>query len=88
MYIITNTSLTAASEVSSILESRISGSAVGGNVEETGRVLSMSGRTLHGHCSRSDKFYQVSVMVLDVFGVLGTCRVRSRRVFIALSLDL
>ena len=30
----------AASEVSSILESRISGSSVGGNVEETGRVLS------------------------------------------------
>jgi hypothetical protein len=33
-------SSTAASEVSSILESRISGTAVGGNVEETGRVLS------------------------------------------------
>ncbi|KAG9312866.1 P-loop containing nucleoside triphosphate hydrolase protein [Chiua virens] len=32
---------TAASEVSSILESRISGSSVGGNVEETGRVLSV-----------------------------------------------
>ncbi|KAF8449153.1 ATP synthase F1 alpha subunit [Boletus edulis BED1] len=31
----------AASEVSSILESRISGTAVGGNVEETGRVLSV-----------------------------------------------
>ncbi|KAF9006015.1 P-loop containing nucleoside triphosphate hydrolase protein [Cyathus striatus] len=31
----------AASEVSSILESRISGSSVGGNVEETGRVLSV-----------------------------------------------
>ena len=30
----------AASEVSSILESRISGTSVGGNVEETGRVLS------------------------------------------------
>ena len=30
----------AASEVSSILESRISGASVGGNVEETGRVLS------------------------------------------------
>lgn len=30
----------AASEVSSILESRISGSSIGGNVEETGRVLS------------------------------------------------
>lgn len=29
-----------ASEVSSILESRISGTSVGGNVEETGRVLS------------------------------------------------
>ncbi|KAF9221457.1 ATP synthase F1, alpha subunit [Gyrodon lividus] len=31
----------AASEVSSILESRISGTSVGGNVEETGRVLSV-----------------------------------------------
>ncbi|RDB23445.1 ATP synthase subunit alpha, mitochondrial [Hypsizygus marmoreus] len=31
----------AASEVSSILESRISGTAIGGNVEETGRVLSV-----------------------------------------------
>ena len=34
------TSRVAASEVSSILESRISGTAVGANVEETGRVLS------------------------------------------------
>ena len=33
--------MVAASEVSSILESRISGTAVGGNVEETGRVLSL-----------------------------------------------
>ena len=31
----------AASEVSSILESRISGTSMAGNVEETGRVLSM-----------------------------------------------
>ncbi|KAJ7214212.1 P-loop containing nucleoside triphosphate hydrolase protein [Mycena rebaudengoi] len=31
----------AASEVSSILEARISGTAVGGNIEETGRVLSV-----------------------------------------------
>ncbi|KAJ2935808.1 hypothetical protein H1R20_g1286, partial [Candolleomyces eurysporus] len=31
----------AASEVSSILESRISGTSVAGNVEETGRVLSV-----------------------------------------------
>jgi hypothetical protein len=30
----------AASEVSSILESRIAGTAISGNVEETGRVLS------------------------------------------------
>ena len=36
------THLAAASEVSSILESRISGSSIGGNVEETGRVLSRS----------------------------------------------
>jgi len=36
------TCLVAASEVSSILESRISGSSLGGNVEETGRVLSWS----------------------------------------------
>ena len=34
------TSCLAASEVSSILESRISGTSVAGNVEETGRVLS------------------------------------------------
>ncbi|KAJ6570641.1 ATPase, F1 complex alpha/beta subunit, N-terminal domain-containing protein [Mycena vulgaris] len=33
--------LPAASEVLSILESRISGTAVGGNVEETGCVLSV-----------------------------------------------
>ena len=32
--------LVAASEVSSILESRIAGTSVGGNVEETDRVLS------------------------------------------------
>jgi F-type H+-transporting ATPase subunit alpha len=32
----------AASEVSSILESRIAGTSVGANVEETGRVLSAS----------------------------------------------
>ena len=36
----------AASEVSSILESRISGSSVGGNVEETGRVLSSYTRSM------------------------------------------
>ena len=36
----------AASEVSSILESRISGSSVSGNVEETGRVLSKSLRSV------------------------------------------
>jgi F-type H+-transporting ATPase subunit alpha len=35
------TSHSAASEVSTILESRISGAAVAANVEETGRVLSM-----------------------------------------------
>ncbi len=35
-----DTSRTAASEVSSILESRIAGTSVGANVEETGRVLS------------------------------------------------
>ncbi|KAF7310057.1 ATP synthase subunit alpha [Mycena indigotica] len=35
------TAKAAASEVSSILESRIAGTAVGGNVEETGRVLSV-----------------------------------------------
>ena len=34
------TTYKAASEVSSILESRISGTAISGNVEETGRVLS------------------------------------------------
>lgn len=31
----------AASEVSSILESRISGSSLGGDVQETGRVLTI-----------------------------------------------
>ena len=35
-----DTSRVAASEVSSILESRIAGTSVGANVEETGRVLS------------------------------------------------
>ena len=35
-----DTSRSAASEVSSILESRIAGTSVGANVEETGRVLS------------------------------------------------
>jgi hypothetical protein len=40
IYRIAYVTLVAASEVSSILESRISGTAVGGNVEETGRVLS------------------------------------------------
>lgn len=32
---------TAASEVSSILESRIAGSSLGGDVQETGRVLTI-----------------------------------------------
>lgn len=36
------TSHLAAAEVSSILESRISGTSVAANIEETGRVLSMS----------------------------------------------
>ena len=35
------TPLAAASEVSSILESRISGSSLGGDVQETGRVLTI-----------------------------------------------
>lgn len=34
------TAKAAASEVSSILESRISGTSLGGDVQETGRVLS------------------------------------------------
>ena len=33
--------MAAASEVSAILESRISGTSLGGDVQETGRVLSM-----------------------------------------------
>ncbi|KAF7356238.1 ATP synthase subunit alpha [Mycena venus] len=60
------TAKAAASEVSSILESRISGTSVGGNVEETGRVLSM-------HSSASFFTFlippQALVTVLVVFGV-------------------
>lgn len=40
------THCTAASEVSSILEQRISGAAAGGDVQETGRVLSESPRAI------------------------------------------
>lgn len=38
--IFTYASSSAASEVSSILENRIAGTSVGGDIQETGRVLS------------------------------------------------
>jgi hypothetical protein len=41
---------TAASEVSSILEGRISGASTGGELEETGRVLSEWNGCLLVHC--------------------------------------
>jgi len=59
---------TAASEVSSILESRISGTSVGGNVEETGRVLSMFFYYSWAHLS-TYSVVKVLVTVLAVFGV-------------------
>lgn len=66
----------AASEVSSILESRIAGTAISGNVEETGRVLSAlpcwSFSSLVSWC------IQASVTVLDVFGVSEMYKVRSK----------
>lgn len=65
----------AASEVSSILESRISGTSVGGNVEETGRVLSMLPSSTSQWLS-SELFFQASVTVSDVFGVSRTCKVQ------------
>ena len=58
----------AASEVSSILEARISGTAVAGNVEETGRVLSRFFK-LTLNVSRPHPVSQVSVTVSVVFGV-------------------
>jgi F-type H+-transporting ATPase subunit alpha len=66
--------MVAASEVSSILESRISGTAVGGNVEETGRVLSMS-RPSNACVHLVERILQALVMVLGVFGVCGMCKV-------------
>ncbi len=42
---------TAASEVSSILESRISGSSLGGDVQETGRVLTIGDGTFKSRFS-------------------------------------
>jgi hypothetical protein len=58
----------AASEVSSILESRISGTSVGGNVEETGRVLSMLFVYSRPRLS-TYSVVKVLVTVLAVFGV-------------------
>ena len=60
--------ITAASEVSSILESRISGTSVGGNVEETGRVLSMFFYYSRARLS-TYSVVKVLVTVLAVFGV-------------------
>jgi hypothetical protein len=44
--------ISAASEVSSILESRIAGTSVGGDVQETGRVLS-------AYKSIADPFFKI-----------------------------
>lgn len=44
--------ISAASEVSSILESRIAGTSVGGDVQETGRVLS-------AYKSAADTFFKI-----------------------------
>ena len=60
------TSFPAASEVSSILESRITGTAVGGNVEETGRVLSTL--RFSGILRTYNFSIEVSGMVLDASG--------------------
>ena len=65
----------AASEVSSILESRISGTSVGGNVEETGRVLSAPVFMPWPFIILLTIFFQVSVTVSDAFGVSRTCKV-------------
>ncbi|KAF7797499.1 hypothetical protein EIP86_008699 [Pleurotus ostreatoroseus] len=70
-------SLAPASEVSSILESRIAGSAVGANVDETGRVLSKPPASLPPR-TRMDDFSQVSVTVSHVSGVSRTSRVCTR----------
>jgi hypothetical protein len=70
--------MVAASEVSSILESRISGTAVGGNVEETGRVLSPFGYFFpHVTFDLVNICAQVLVMVLDVFGACEMSKVCS-----------
>jgi hypothetical protein len=62
----------AASEVSSILESRIAGTSLGGDVQETGRVLSQS--IFHDTIFSSfiTIFLQPLVMVLLVFMVCST----------------
>lgn len=68
---------TAASEASSILQSRIAGSSVGSNVEETGRVL--SAYTLSSLSKRNvtltRMFPQASMTVLPTSGVSRTFRV-------------
>jgi F-type H+-transporting ATPase subunit alpha len=68
--------MVAASEVSSILESRISGTAVGGNVEETGRVLSTFFSVIYLF-DGTNIGTQALVMVLDAFGACGMSKVCS-----------
>ncbi|KAF8426473.1 hypothetical protein L210DRAFT_3615019 [Boletus edulis BED1] len=60
----------AASEVSSILESHISGTAVRGNVEETGRILSVGDGIGHFWGLQS---VQAKEMAEFSFGVRGMC---------------
>ena len=67
----------AASEVSSILESRIAGTAVGANVEETGRVLSKSCDVFRCFAEFVNRvsFPQALVTVLPASGVLRMSKV-------------
>lgn len=60
--------LSAASEVSSILESRIAGTSVGGDVQETGRVLSAY-KSLADPFSRfTDDFTAIGDGIARVYG--------------------
>lgn len=70
------TSYSAASEVSSILESKIAGTQIAVDVEETGRVLSMYS-TILWTTFHLTIFSKVLATVLVVFGVLGMYRVNS-----------
>ena len=70
---------TAASEVSSILESRISGSSAGSDVQETGRVLSAPRFDLNT-CNSFLTGDQAAVTVLHVSGVSAMSRVSTEHV--------